>query len=107
MVPGQPPGVYVETFLDGVDRALETFAPDFVLISAGFDVAEEDPLGGFTLRQEDFVTLTREVVERTRATARGRVVSLLEGGYNPAGLGRNVVAHLKALIEAAGRDTAG
>ena len=107
MAPGQPPEVYVEAFLEGVDRALENFAPDLVLISAGFDAAEDDPLGGFTLREEDFRALTLGVIERTRGTAGGRVVSLLEGGYNPQELGRNVVTHLKALIEAAGTDEAG
>jgi acetoin utilization deacetylase AcuC-like enzyme len=60
-----------------------------------------DPLGGFTLEEEHFRTLTLELVRRTASSATGRVVSVLEGGYNPPELGRNAVAHLRALRDAA------
>jgi len=100
--PGLRPADYVSAFTEGLGRVLSGFEPDFVLISAGFDAAAEDPLGGFTLTEADFHTLTREVVRRTAGSARGRVVSLLEGGYNPRELGRNVVEHLRALVEASG-----
>ena len=100
MPAGLPAARYVETLLDGLDRALEDFEPDLTLISAGFDAGAEDPLGGFTLLPSDFDTLTHEVVGRTRATAGNRVVSSLEGGYNPDELGRNVVSHLTALRDA-------
>lgn len=96
---GLPPQEYVAALLGGLDRAAD-FAPELVFISAGFDAAREDPIGGFTLEPEHFAHLTHEVVERTRATAGGRVVSVLEGGYNPAELGRCVTAHLTALTEA-------
>ena len=97
---GLAPERYVEALLDGVERALAGFAPDLTLISAGFDAGVEDPLGGFTLTEADFATLTREIVARTASTSRNRVVSLLEGGYNPGELGRNVVSHLTALRDA-------
>lgn len=97
MPEGLAPGEYVAAFAAGLEEALAVFEPDLVLISAGFDAAAEDLLGGFTLREADFATLTREVVERTAGSAGGRVVSLLEGGYNPGELGRNVVSHLRAL----------
>ena len=64
---------------------------------AGFDAGVDDPIGGFTLRDEDFALLTRELMNRTAESASRRVVSLLEGGYNPEELGRNVVAHLTAM----------
>ncbi len=96
---GLPPEEYVDALLAALDEVLETFSPDLVLVSAGFDAADGDPLGGFTLRPADFATLTRELVSRTEAHAGGRVVSLLEGGYNPVELGRAVVAHLAALAE--------
>ena len=92
---------YVDALLEGVDRGAE-FEPDMVFISAGFDAARNDPIGGFTLEPEHFALLTHEVVERTRASAGGKVISLLEGGYNPAELGRCVTAHLTALTEVAG-----
>ncbi len=98
---GLPAAEYVGALREGLDLVLERFSPDLVLLSAGFDAAIDDPLGGFTLEETDFATLTRDVVERTRGTARGRVVSFLEGGYNPDELGRNVVGHLKALVESA------
>ena len=97
MAPGLSSSQYVEAFLEGLERSLSVFNPDFVLISAGLDAGIEDPLGGFTLEQDDFAVLTRAVVEKTRGTAHGRVVSFLEGGYNSAELGRNVVSHLTAL----------
>jgi len=99
MPPGLAPESYVDALLGGLDEALRGFAPGLVLVSAGFDAGRDDPLGGFTLRESDFRLLTLELVARTRATAGGRVVSLLEGGYNPGELGRNVVAHLSALVE--------
>jgi len=98
--PGLPAEKYVDTLLRGVDRAAE-FAPDLVLISAGFDAAIDDTLGGFTLETEHFRELTREVANRTRGSAGGRIVSLLEGGYNPPELGRNAAAHLTELVELA------
>ncbi|MFQ5680152.1 MAG: histone deacetylase [Gemmatimonadota bacterium] len=98
--PGLPAERYVSALLEGLEAALHGFAPDLVLLSAGFDAALGDPLGGFTLEAEQFRTLTVEVVERTWASAGGRVVSVLEGGYNPEELGRNAVAHLRALRDA-------
>ncbi|MFQ5888955.1 MAG: histone deacetylase [Gemmatimonadota bacterium] len=102
--PGLPPERYVGALLEAVDEAAGSFAPDLVLVSAGFDAAADDPLGGFTLEASHFRHLTLEVVRRTRRTTGGRIVSLLEGGYNPPELGRNVVAHLRGLAEAAGDD---
>ena len=81
-------------------RTLAEFTPDLTLISAGFDAGVDDPLGGFTLTEADFATLTHEVVGRTGGSAANRVVSFLEGGYNPDELGRNVAAHLTALRDA-------
>lgn len=101
MPPGLAPERYVEALLDGVDRAVDASAPELVLVSAGFDAARHDPLGGFTLEAEHYRTLTRELVRRSRGSAAGRVVSVLEGGYNPEELGRNAVAHLSALSAAA------
>ncbi len=96
--PGQPAAAYVEALEAAIDEAAG-FEPDLVLVSAGFDAAVGDPLGGFTLEAEHFGTLTRAVIQRTATSAAGRVVSVLEGGYNPSELGHNFVAHLRALAE--------
>lgn len=98
--PGLPADRYVESLLDAVRSTAESFRPDLVLISAGFDAAIDDPLGGFTLTDTDFRRLTLEIAEVARQNE-ARVVSLLEGGYNPPELGRNVVAHVTALADLA------
>jgi len=67
------------------------------LISAGFDSLAGDPLGGFTLEPQDIVLLTNELGARADAWCGGRVVSALEGGYNPARVGAACVAHMRAL----------
>jgi len=100
--PGLPAEKYVDTLVEGIEQAAE-FEPELVLISAGFDAAIDDTLGGFTLEAEHFTELTREVATRTRSSAGGRMVSLLEGGYNPPELGRNATAHLTELVELAKR----
>lgn len=105
--PGLPPERYVEELLRGLEEALREFHPELVLVSCGFDAARGDPLGGFTLDAEHFRALTMELVRRTAATARGRVVSVLEGGYRPEELGRNAVAHVEALRDAVALLSAG
>jgi acetoin utilization deacetylase AcuC-like enzyme len=79
--------------------AAERFQPDLVLISAGFDSRAGDPLGRFTLTDRDFADLTRTAIEIADRYACGRVVSVLEGGYNLAGLARAAAAHVEALLE--------
>ena len=78
--------------------AARKFRPELVLISAGFDSREGDPLGGFRLQDEDFIEMTRLVMEIAERHARGRVVSVLEGGYGLAGLGAAAAAHVGALM---------
>jgi acetoin utilization deacetylase AcuC-like enzyme len=80
--------------------AAERFRPDLVLISAGFDSRTGDLLGDFTLTDDDFSDLTHRVMEIAERHAGGRVVSLLEGGYNLEGLASAAAAHAGALIAA-------
>jgi len=89
----------VGAFTDRLLPAARRFKPELVLISAGFDAHVDDPLGGLSLTDEDFVELTRMVLAVARETANGRVVSLLEGGYNLSTLGKTVAGHVKALTE--------
>lgn len=86
--------------LDRVLPVAAKFKPDLVMISAGFDSRVDDPLGRFTLTDEDFSALTKELVEFAGLYCGGRVVSVLEGGYNVEGLASAVVAHVEALTGA-------
>ncbi len=81
---------------------MRDFRPDLVIISAGFDSRDGDPLGRFTLTDEDFVELTQILAEIAGEFADSRLISVLEGGYNQAGLARAVSRHVDALIRAAG-----
>ena len=85
-------------FEKGLVQAMETFRPELVLISAGFDSRVGDPLGNFLLTDNDFVDLTKIVRTIADKTAGGRVVSMLEGGYNLAGLASAATAHVGALM---------
>ncbi len=76
------------------------FKPDLVIISAGFDSREGDPLGQLLLADEDFTEMTRAVKAWAREACAGRVVSCLEGGYNLQTLGATVAAHVRTLGEA-------
>ena len=78
--------------------AMERFRPELVLISAGFDSREGDLLGRFTLTDQDFIDLTRTLMELADRHSGGRIVSVLEGGYNLAGLGSAAAAHVGALV---------
>ena len=78
---------------------MEKFQPELVLISAGFDSRVDDPLGQFTLTDRDFADLTRMMMGVADRYARGRLVSVLEGGYNLAGLASAAAAHAGALLE--------
>ncbi len=79
--------------------ALQDFAPEMILISAGFDAHREDLLGGMALVESDYVWITRELMAIAERYSRKRVVSMLEGGYNLSALGRSAVAHVRALTE--------
>ena len=79
--------------------ALDAFRPDIILVSAGFDAHEGDPLGHLRLTEADFGWITGEIVERAEKHCRGRIVSMLEGGYELAALGRSVAAHVRTLMQ--------
>lgn len=96
-------GVSRARYFDKLRLTLEHFAgklrPNLVLISAGFDAHREDPVGSLGLDTEDFASLTTSVLDVAEAFAGGKVVSVLEGGYNPPRLAESVGLHLQGLIE--------
>jgi acetoin utilization deacetylase AcuC-like enzyme len=77
---------------------MKDFRPDLVIISAGFDSRQGDPLGDFTLSDQDFSELTRILQELAGEFAEQRLVSVLEGGYNQKGLALAVRHHLETLL---------
>jgi len=77
--------------------AMDRYRPELVLISAGFDARVEDPIGGLALTDDDFRALTRFALDLARSHASGRVVSILEGGYNLFGLAAACAAHVAEL----------
>ncbi|MEM6849260.1 MAG: histone deacetylase family protein [Pseudomonadota bacterium] len=95
--PGLSGTAYREIFAEHAVPALTAFAPDFVIISAGFDAHADDPLGGLALTEPDFAWITDEIRAVAERHAQGRVLSVLEGGYNLAALSRCVTAHVAAL----------
>jgi acetoin utilization deacetylase AcuC-like enzyme len=80
--------------------SLESFGPDIVLISAGFDAHEADPLANLRLLEPDFAWATEALMKIAQRRAGGRLVSMLEGGYDLDALGRSVAAHVKTLMGA-------
>ncbi|QDT28517.1 Histone deacetylase-like amidohydrolase [Gimesia panareensis] len=92
---------YFQEFERMLLQAAEKCKPELVLISAGFDAHKDDPIGSLGLETEDFGRLTRLVAGVADQYCQGRIISLLEGGYNPQKLAESVVCHLKELGTAA------
>ncbi len=84
-------------FTDALNVIERDFPPDLIIISAGFDSRRGDPLGGLMLEDSDFREMTKEVMDIAERCATGRVVSMLEGGYNLETLGETVRTHVTAL----------
>lgn len=84
---------------DVIVPALARFKPDILIISAGFDAHKRDPLGGLELEAEDFAWATRKLMDSAEQSAKGRVISLLEGGYDLEGLASSTAAHITALMQ--------
>ncbi|MGA2496838.1 MAG: histone deacetylase [Tepidisphaeraceae bacterium] len=91
---------YLAAVKEKLIPAAKAFKPDFVLVSAGFDAHEADPLGGMKLTGRGYAELTRIVRGIAREHCGGRLVSVLEGGYDLRGLASSVEAHIRVLMEA-------
>lgn len=100
-----PPGSGSLAFRRAWEReilpAVARFAPEILLISAGFDAHEADPLAALRLKEEDFAWATAELVGLAAASAHGRIVSVLEGGYDLKALAASAAAHVRGLMRAA------
>lgn len=90
---------YQDVFQQILEPAARRFDPDFVLVSAGFDAHEDDPLGGMQLTAAQYGEMTRTVKRIAEESCQGRIVSVLEGGYSLEGLPESVEAHIRVLLE--------
>ena len=97
---GQGDKDYREIFQRVLAPEADTFKPEFIIISAGFDAHRDDPLAGMGLTEDGYAELTGIVVEIARKHGRGRILSCLEGGYNLKALSASVERHVCALLEA-------
>jgi acetoin utilization deacetylase AcuC-like enzyme len=96
--PGDGGDKFKEAMETAILPRLRDFSPDLVIISAGFDAHRRDPLANLNLVEPDFAWVTQKLMEVADQTAQGRVVSVLEGGYDLDGLSRSVAAHVTALM---------
>ena len=97
-----PAGTTSEEFLNAYEfviKKLKEFRPEFILFSAGFDAHKDDPLAQFQLESNDFYTITKRTLESSKLFCKGKVVSILEGGYDLIALQESTQKHVEALIE--------
>ena len=102
---GMPRDEYLQRFQTALENFANRLRPQLILISAGFDSHRDDPIGSLELETEDFITLTRIVTGVANTHCQGRVVSVLEGGYNPGILAGCVEVHLRELLKCAGNSS--
>jgi acetoin utilization deacetylase AcuC-like enzyme len=95
---GDGGSAFKEAFETVILPRLREFKPDMLIISAGFDAHTRDPLANLNLVEADYTWVTKKLMDVADASAKGRVVSLLEGGYDLQGLSRSVAAHVTALM---------
>ena len=89
---------YLQAFQKTIVPALDQFKPELLLISAGFDAHKDDPLAGIELTEESFSKMTKMLMDVADRYCEGRIVSVLEGGYDLAALARSVEAHVRTLL---------
>ena len=97
--PGDDGEAFREAFDARILPALHNFGPDIVLVSAGFDAHRDDPLANLELVEADYAWATQRIADVAERHAGGRLVSMLEGGYNLAALARSVGVHVKTMMD--------
>jgi len=97
MKAGDGDAPYLRAVEDVVVRLIDDYRPSTILLSAGFDAHKRDPLGGMTVSEYAYGEITKRVVECAERHCEGRVLSLLEGGYDMEGLAASVDEHVRAL----------
>jgi acetoin utilization deacetylase AcuC-like enzyme len=97
--PGDGGAKFREAFESVILPRLRDFRPELIVISAGFDAHQRDPLANLNLVEADFAWATQKIMEVAQASANSRVVSMLEGGYDLEGLSNSAAAHVSALMQ--------
>ncbi|HWS72124.1 MAG TPA: histone deacetylase [Thermoanaerobaculia bacterium] len=105
MSAGEGDATLLRAVEDSVLRAIDDYRPNAILLSAGFDAHRRDPLGGMRVTEQAYGELTRQIVEAAERHCGGRVLSLLEGGYDMEGLAASVAEHVTALNSGSLRTT--
>lgn len=90
---------YMDIFKNAVDEVVESFRPELIIISAGFDAHRRDRVSRLKLEDETFALMTKYVLDASTLSAKGRVLSFLEGGYDLLALKSSVKAHVDELIK--------
>ncbi len=98
ITPGTSPELHVGRLRDALNGPARKFAPDFVLVSCGFDSVAGDPIGVLSLQPESYGVLTQLVMKLAKECCEGRLLSVLEGGYNTSLLPQCAAAHVRALL---------
>lgn len=98
LAPGEDGLAFKEAFEVAILPRLDDFAPELVIISAGFDAHARDPLGGLNLVEADFAWATRVLMDVADKHSNGHLISVLEGGYDLEGLARSTAAHVMTLM---------
>ena len=88
---------YLRATEERIVRVIDDYRPNAILLSSGFDAHRRDPLGGMHVSEQAFGEITRRIVECAERHCEGRVLSLLEGGYDMEGLAASVAEHLVAM----------
>lgn len=96
---GTPRSELLARFRAELTKFSDAFRPELVIISAGFDAHRDDPIGSLGLLTEDFTVMTQVIIDVAQRHAGGRIVSVLEGGYNPDVLTDCIAEHLEALLQ--------
>ncbi len=97
-----PAGTNSEQYFNAFEKVLDRlvkYKPDFLLFSAGFDAHKDDPLAQFQLKSKDFYEITKRTLKATNSYTKGKVVSILEGGYDLNALAESANEHVNALVE--------
>ena len=100
LAPGSGSAEFRQAMTTRVLPSLRRFAPEFLIISAGFDAHADDPLAGLNFQEADYAWATEALLDVAEDTAEGRVISVLEGGYDHAALARSCSAHLRVMMTA-------